>query len=459
MKIIICEAGQVGASIAAHLSEENNDVTIIDQNQERLRKVMDHSDVSAVEGLASYPEVLQQAGIEQADMILAVTQSDEVNMIVCQIAHSIFSTPMKIARIRSVSYLDPRIEKIYNAEDLPIDYKISPEQEVSIAVSRRLQVPGAFDVANFVEGKIQLIGLLCTEECPILGVSTRHLLDLFPDLQMNIVAILRSDEVLIPRDGTHKMEVNDRVYFVCDTSHIKRAMSSFGHEEQTANSIIIAGGGEIGKKTIEILNKNMQDINITIIENNRDRANYLAEIFPNISIINGDALDPDIITESGVNTAETFVALSNNDEVNILSSLLAKTSGALRAVTLVNMPTYIPLVNTLGINSVISPAQITVSSILARIRSGNIQTIHSIIEEKGEVIEARALESSKIVGKSLRNQKLPKSICIGSIIRDNEMIIPNGDTIIEVNDIMIIFATRDSVKKLESILSINTGLT
>ena len=303
-----------------------------------------------------------------------------------------------------------------------------------------------------------MIGVLCTEDCPILGVSTRHLLDLFPDLKMNIVAILRSGEVIIPRDGSHKMQVNDRVYFVCDADHIKRAMISFGHEEQTANSIIIAGGGEIGKKTVEILSKNMKDINISIIEYNRERANYLAEIFPNISIINGDALDPDIIEESGVKTAETFVALSNNDEVNILSSLLAKTSGALRAVTLVNMPTYIPLVNTLGINSVISPAQITVSSILARIRSGNIQAIHSIIEEKGEVIEARALESSKIVGKELRKLKLPKSICLGSIIRNDEIVIPNGDTIIEVNDIMLIFSTRESIKKLESILSINIDL-
>ena len=458
MKIIICGAGQVGESIAAHLSEEENDVTIIDQNQERIRKVLDHCDVSGVEGLASYPEVLQKAGIEEADMIIAVTQSDEVNMIVCQIAHSMFSTPLKIARIRAQSYLDPRIEKIYNSENLPIDYKISPELEVSNAVSKRLQIPGAFDVGNFIDGKLQLIGVLCEEDCPLLNVSTRHLKDIFPDLKMNIVAIIRSGEIIVPRDGSHKMEPLDRVYFVCDANQISRCMVAFGHEEKTANSIIIAGGGQIGKNTVNLLNDKMKEINISIIENNRDHANILAEIFANISVINGDALDQDILTEAGISNAETFVSLTNNDEVNILSSLLAKRSGAIRAVTLINKPNYIPLVNTLGINSVISPAQITVSSILSKIRSGSIKSIHSIIEDKGEVLEARALESSKIVGKSLKELKLPKSICIGAIFRKEELIIPIGETIIEVDDTIIIFSDNNSVKKLESILSIRIDL-
>ena len=458
MKIIICGAGQVGESIASHLSEEENDVTVIDQNQERLRKVLDHSDVSGVEGLASYPEVLKQAGIDEADMIIAVTQSDEVNMIVCQIAHSIFSTPLKIARIRSQSYLDPRIEKIYNSENLPIDFKISPEQEVSKAVSKRLQIPGAFDVGDFVDGKLQLIGVICEEDCPLLGVTTRHLKDLFPELQMNIVAIIRSGEVLVPRDGSEKMEAFDRVYFVCDSSQISRCMLAFGHEEKTANSIIIAGGGEIGKNTVDILNEKMKELNISIIENKRDQANFLAEVFTNISVINGDALDQDILTEAGIKNTETFVSLTNNDEVNILSALLAKRSGAIRAVTLINKPSYIPLINTLGVNSVISPAQITVSSILSKIRSGSIKSIHSIIEERGEVFEARALESSNIVGKPLRTLKLPKSICIGAIYKDDEIIIPNGDTIIDINDIIIVFAEKKSVKKLETILSIRMDL-
>ena len=458
MKIIICGAGQVGESIAAHLSEEENDVTIIDQNQERIRKVLDHCDVSGVEGLASYPEVLQKAGIEEADMIIAVTQSDEVNMIVCQIAHSMFSTPLKIARIRSQSYLDPRIEKIYNSENLPIDFKISPELEVSDAVSRRLQLPGAFDVGNFVDGKLQIIGVLCEEDCPLLGVSTKHLKDIFPDLKMNIVAILRGGELIITRDGSNKMEPYDRVYFVCDINQVMRCMVAFGHEEKTANSIIIAGGGEIGKNTINLLNDKMKEINISVIENNRDQANNLAEKFANISVINGDALDQDILTEAGISNVETFVSLTNNDEVNILSALLAKRSGASRAVTLINKPSYIPLINTLGVNSVISPAQITVSSILSKIRSGSIRAIHSIIEDKGEFIEARALESSKIVGKSLKDLKLPKSICVGAIFRGGDLIIPQGDTIIEVDDIIIVFSDNNSIKKLESILSIRMDL-
>ena len=458
MKIIICGAGQVGESIASHLAEEDNDVTIIDQNQERLRRVLDHSDVSGVEGLASYPEVLQKAGVEETDMVIAVTQSDEVNMIVCQIAHSMFSTPLKIARIRSQSYLDPRIEEIYNSENLPIDYKISPEHEVSIAVSKRLQIPGAFDVANLADGNLQLIGVICEEDCPLLDVPTRHLKDLFPDLKLNIIAIIRSGEIIIPRDGTHKMKALDRVYFVCDVNQIKRSMDAFGHEEKTANSIIIAGGGEIGKKTVGILQDKMKDIKISIIENNRDQANSLAEIFPNVSVINGDALDPEILNESGILNAETFVSLTNNDEVNILSALLARRSGAVRAVTLINKPSYIPLINTLGVNSVISPAQITVSSILSKIRSGSIKSIHSIIEEKGEVIEARALESSKIVGKPLNSLKLPKSICIGAVYKGKQLVIPVGETVIDVDDTLIIFVKKDAIKKLESVLSIRMDL-
>ena len=458
MKVIVCGAGQVGTSIATHLSEEGYDVTIIDHDIERLRKVIDHADVKGVEGLASFPEILQRAGVETADIILAVTLSDEVNMIVCQIAHSVFSTPIKIARIRSQSYLDPRIENIYTPENLPIDYKISPEFEVSEAVSRSLQIPGAFDVANFGEGKLKVIGLICDDECPIINVSIRNLVDLFPDLNINIVAILRGSELIVPRDGNDMLAINDRVYFVCSSDHVGRAMAAFGHDERRANSIIIAGGGEIGKRVVENLVNNTQEINISLIEKDKNRANNLAEIFSDISVINGDALDPEILEEAGINNSETFVAVSNNDEVNILSSLLAKRSGALRAVTLVNLPGFIPLVNTLGINSVISPPQITVSSILSKIRSQSITSIHSIIEDKGEVIEARVLETSSIIGKPLNKLKLPKTISIGAIIRDELLIFPNGNTIIDVGDIIAVFSKRETVKKLESLLSIRMKL-
>ncbi|MGB2436883.1 MAG: Trk system potassium transporter TrkA, partial [Candidatus Puniceispirillales bacterium] len=245
MKIVICGAGQVGFSIAGHLSQENNDVTIIDENDELIQRVTDHHNVRGVIGVPSHPDILAQADVGNADMLIAVTTSDEINMVACQVAHSIYRTPLKIARIHSRSYLDPRFADMFSTDNMPIDHIISPEIELSQAVLRRLEIPGAFDVGSMCGDKVKIIGVKCTERCPILGSPIRYLADLFDDLKMSIIAILRDNEVIVLRDGSVKMMEGDEVYFVCEDTHLSRAMTSFGHEEPESRRILIAGGGNI----------------------------------------------------------------------------------------------------------------------------------------------------------------------------------------------------------------------
>jgi len=453
MNIIICGSGQVGTSIAGHLAHDN-DVTIIDTNAERIQRATDLHDLRGVIGVSSHPDVLENAGAKDADMIIAVTESDEINMVACQVAHSIFNTPTKIARIRSRSYLDPRIGDLYSEENLPVDHIISPEAEVSDAVSRRLKVPGAFDVANMGNGKVRIVGVRCTSSCPILGSPIRYLTDLFEDLTITIVAIIRGNEIIVPRDGSGKMMEGDQVYFVCDDSHMARAMASFGHEEPASRNVLIAGGGTIGKMVAAEVRDHIENSRCLMIEANKDNALAAAEELSGITIIHGDALEPDILMEGEVSKVDTFVALTDDDEVNVLSSLLARRFGASHTVTLVNMASFVPLISTLGVDSVINPPAITVSSILRHVRRGRVRDIHTIIEDRGEFMEVEALSSSPLVGVPLRKANLPKYSAVGAIIRHDEVIAPRGDTVIEPNDRVILFAAKQAIHDVEKILSV-----
>jgi len=454
MKIVICGAGLVGSAIARHLSEEQNDVTVIDASQENIQRITDQYDVRGVVGVASHPDRLAEAGVRDAELLIAVTESDEVNMVACQVAHTIFNTPVKIARIRANAYLDPSFSSLYSPENLPIDHIISPEAEVSSAISNQLRVPGAFDVQNLCDGKMNLVGVQCTENSPILGTSLRHLTSLFPDLSLTILAIIRDGKVILPRSGVEAMQTGDRVYFVCDSTHLDRAMASFGHEEGEARSVVIAGGGSIGLMLSREIEKNFQNTNNQIIELDNSRAKSLAEELQGTGIINGDALDGAILREAGVHKTETFVAVTEDDEVNILSALLAKRTGAKHAVALVNIPGFIPLVGTLGVDAVINPSQITVSSILEHVWRGRIRDVHPIVEDLGEVLEAEALPSSLLVGKPLRAAKIPKGISIGGVYRDDKAIAVRGDTVIEAGDTVIIFVVRGKIAQVEKLLSV-----
>ena len=454
--IIICGAGRVGMSITDHLSNEGYDITVIDANIEAIQKITELYDVRGVQGLASYPNVLEDAGIKDAEIIIAVTQSDEINMIACHIAKSLYSTPTLIARIRSPAYLDPNFSQIFNKENIGIDHIISPEEEVASAIVNQWRTPGAFDVAEFVKSSVTMLGVSCKDDCPLLDTSLRQLADLFPDLIVTVMAIIRTNKLLVPRGGDDTILAGDRVYLACPTDQINRTLIAFGHAETTTQKVTISGAGAIGIRVAQEIHNLSPEINLTILELDKDRARYAAEQLEYATIICGDSLDPAIIKEARLGQGETYIAATNNDEVNILSSLLAKRLGASHTVALINLPVFIPLFNSLDLEGVVSPPMLTVSSILQEVRSGQIEHIHSIIEEFGEIISFEALKSSSIVGKPLKKIKLPKDVSIGAIVKPNNNILPpKGLTVIEAGDKVVMFVPVKSLKKVEELLSVN----
>ncbi len=453
MKVIICGAGQVGFNIARYLASEGADITLIDQSEALVTKIADSLDVQGIVGFASHPDILERAGAPDADMVIAVTYADEVNMVACQICHSLFDVTTKIARVRHQSYLNPLWSELFSRDHLPIDVIISPEIEVARAISRRLEVPGAFDVIPLVDGKVSLIGVHCTSETPILDTPLRQLTALFPDLHILVIGLQRAGRsmVVTPEDV---MLDGDDVYFVAETAHLARAMAAFGHEEKEARRVIIVGGGNIGLGLAEIVEEKYPHVALKLIEINKERAEYVAQQLKRTVVIHGDALDQEILEEANVKATETVIAVSNDDEVNILTSLLAKRFGSQRAVTLVNSTTYSPLIGTLGIDTVVSPREITVSTILQHVRQGRIRSVHSLSEGFGEIIEAEALETSSLVGVPLREADLPEGVMVGAIVRGEEVIIPRGDTVIKPKDRVVIFAASSAVKSVEKLFAV-----
>ena len=453
MKVIVCGAGQVGFNIAHYLAEEGNDVTVIDQRPELVRKISDSLDVQAILGYASHPSVLEQAGAADADMIIAVTAADEVNMVACQVAHSLFRLPTKIARIRNQAYLQPIWANLYSREHLPIDVIISPEIEVARAIARRLQVPGALDVSPLAGDKVRLIGVRCTEDTPLVNTPLRQLTVLFPDLNIVITGIIRDGKPLVP-SAEDQMLAGDEVYFVVDSKHTDRAMAAFGQEGQEARRVLILGGGNIGLFLAQELEEKHASFSAKVIELNRDRAEFVAKALNRTVVLNGDVLDPEILLEASIGAAETAVAITNDDETNIISALLAKRYGCRSAMALINKTSYSGLFPTLGVDVVINPRMITVSTILQHVRRGRIHSVHSLHEGFGELIEADAMETSSLVGRPLREVKLPNGVLIGALVRDGTVISPRGSTVVQAGDRVILFASSQSLKKVEKMFSV-----
>ncbi|HEX6103384.1 MAG TPA: Trk system potassium transporter TrkA [Alphaproteobacteria bacterium] len=453
MKVIICGAGQVGFNIARYLASEDNDVTVIDISRELIEKLSDTLDVQGLVGYASHPDVLERAGAGDADMLIAVTHNDEVNMVACHVAHSIFEVPTKIARVRYQGYQRPEWSRLFERTHLPIDVIISPEIEVARAIGRRLEIPGAFDAIPLAEGRVSLIGVHCTSECPIVNTPLRQLTQLFPDLNIVVVGILRNDRRIVP-EPDDVMLPGDDVYFVADSRHLARAMAVFGHEEPEARRIIIVGGGNIGQNLASNVEREHPGVSIKLIEIDKRRAEAVAQVLPRAVVIHGDALDSEILEEANVKETETIVAVSNDDEVNILASLLAKRFGCQRSITLINKPTYTPLMGNLGIDAVVSPRAITVSTILQHVRRGRVRSVHTLSDGFGEIIEVEALETSGLVGPPLREAKLPEGVIVGAIVRDNEIVIPRGDTVVRTGDRVVLFAAAGAVKKVEKMFAV-----
>jgi len=454
MRVVICGAGQVGYGIAEQLAAEQNDVSVIDMSPQLIQALRDTLDVRGFVGHGAHPDVLTQAGIEQADMIIAVTLYDEVNMIACQVAHSLFNVPTKIARIRAQDYLKPHWSDLFSSNHLPIDVIISPEVEVGEMILRRLQLPGAVDTVYFANGDVVVVGIECHEECPVVDTPLSQLTELFPDLRAVVVGILRDGSLFVPRSAD-SMLVGDLVYVVSHKDQVRRTLSIFGHDEQEAHRVVIAGGGNIGLFVAATLEARGSRAKVKIVESTRDRAVVIAEQLKRTVVLHGNALDQDILREADVHEADTLVAVTNDDEVNILACVMAKRLGCRRTMALINNRSYPTFTRALGIDATVNPRTVTVSRILQHVRRGRIRGVHTIENGLAEVIEAEALETSPLVGKPLRELDLADGIRIGAIYREGKVIVPDGASQIAAKDRVIIFAMAERVRQVEQMFRVS----
>ncbi|MCC0015095.1 MAG: Trk system potassium transporter TrkA [Rhodobiaceae bacterium] len=454
MKVVICGAGQVGFGIAERLAAEDNDVAIVDFSPRLIQQITEVLDVRGIVGHGAHPDTLVQAGIEQADMIIAATLYDEVNMVACQVAHSLFNVPTKIARIRSQSYLEPHWRDLFSNENMPIDVIISPEIEVGEMVLRRLELPGAFDTVSFADNHAVVAGVTCEETCPIVDTPLSQLTDLFPDLKSVIVGVYRDGRLFVPR-SSDQLLVGDIAYFVAARDQVRRTLGIFGHEEREANRVVICGGGNIGLYVARELETRQASARVKLIEQSRDRAITIADQLQRSVVLHGSALDEEILREADAAEADTVVALTNNDEVNVLSCVIARRLGVPSTLALVNNRAYPDLVRSLGITAHVNPRQITVSKILQHVRRGRIRGVHSIQNGMAEIIEAEALETSPLVGRPLREILLSDDMRIGAIYRNGELIIPRGATQIQAHDRIVIFAMQKAVRQVEQMFRVS----
>ena len=456
MNIIICGAGRVGFTIGKLLSEQNHSITIIDQSSEDIQKINESLDVKAIVGKATSPTVLEKANTNDADMIIAVTRNDEINMLICQIAYSIFKVPKKIARIRSQEYLDPKFSGLFNKENLPIDYVISPEIEIAKSIQRKLEAPGALDNVPFADNKIRLLEILIDEKCPIYGIKLNELTKKFPNLKAYILGVVRNDKFIILKKND-SLQHNDKAYVIVDSNKIQETLKVFGHNEKISNKILIIGGGNIGFNLAKNIEQSFDEARIKIIEKNKNRAELIANDLNNSIVINGDGLDEDVLNEANLEEVETVLALTNDDEDNLMVSILVeKFSKDKRTMALINKPNYSLLQSSLKIDDLIDPRMNTVSSILKHVHKGTIENAYTILNGEYEVIEAEIIESSELINKELKNSDLPDEIRIGSIIRDNEIILPSSNYIFKKNDTVILLSKRDQLPTVENMFRISS---
>ena len=412
MNIIICGAGRVGYTIAKLLSEQDHSVTVIDQSSEDIQKINDDLDVKSIVGKATYPSVLEKANAEDADMIIAVTRNDEINMLICQIAFSIFKIAKKIARIRSQDYLNPKFSLVYNKENLPIDVIISPEVEIAKSIQRKLEAPGAIDNVPFADNKIRLLEIDVNEKCPLINIELNKITKKFPKLEANILGVVREEKfIILKKDDVLKL--NDKAYVIINSSQMQLTLDAFGHNEKISNKFLIIGGGNIGFNLAKNLENSHESARIKIIEKNKERAEYIANELNNSLVINGNGLEEDVLKEANIDDSETVLALTNDDEDNLMVSVLVeKFSKDKRTMALINKPNYSILQSSLKIDDLIDPRMNTVSSILKHVHKGTIETAYSISNGDYEVIEAEIIDSSELIDKELKKSNLPDNIRI-----------------------------------------------
>ncbi|MCF7537258.1 Trk system potassium transporter TrkA [Pseudomonas petrae] len=436
MKIIILGAGQVGGTLAEHLASEANDITVVDTDQDRLRALGDRLDIRTVHGRGSFPTVLRQAGADDADMLVAVTSSDETNMVACQVAYTLFQTPTKIARVRESAYLTR--SGLFANGAIPVDVLISPEQVVTHYIKRLIEYPSALQVIDFAGGKVQMVAVKAYYGGPLVGQQLRQLRTHMPNVDTRVAAIFRRDRPIIPQGDT-VIEADDEVFFIAAKADIRAVMGEMRRLDESYKRIVIAGGGQIGERLAEAIENRYQ---VKIIEMNPARCRHLSDTLNNTVILQGSSSDRDLLVEENIDNADLFLALTNDDEANIMSSLLAKRLGAKKVMTIINNPAYVDLVQGGEIDVAVSPQLATIGTLLAHVRRGDIVSVHSLRRGAAEAIEIVAhgdAKSSKVIGKAIMHINLPPGTTIGAITRADQVIIAHDSTVIESGDHVVMF--------------------
>ncbi len=462
MNIIICGAGRVGFTIAKLLSEQGHSITVIDQSSEDIQKINDSLDVKAIVGKATYPSILEKANASETDMIIAVTRNDEINMLISQIAFSIFNIPKKIARIRSQDYLNPKFTRVYNKENLPIDVIISPEIEIAKSIQRKLEAPGALDSVPFADNKIRLLEIFIKDDCKSIGIKFNELTNIYPKLEANIIGISREDKFFIPKK-TDSVKKDDKIYLIINASQMSETLEAFSHSEKISKKILIIGGGNIGFNLAKNIEETLETVRVKIVEKNKARAEYLANQLNDTIVINGDGLDEEVLTEANLDEAETVLALTNDDEDNLMVSVLVekftkdqKKIDDKRTMALINKPNYSLLQSSLKIDDLIDPRMTTVSSILKHIHKGTIENAYTISNGEYEVIEAEISETSELINKEIKNSNLPEESRIGAVLRDKKIIIPRSNFIFKKDDRVVFIVKKDSIPLVENIFRLSS---
>ncbi|MCR8923867.1 Trk system potassium transporter TrkA [Dasania sp. GY-MA-18] len=452
MKIIILGAGQVGGTLAAHLADENNDISLVDANADRLNELQDRLDIGVVAGHASHPDVLRRAGADDADMLIAVTSSDEINMAACQIAYALFRTPKKIARIRSTAYHDH--PELFCNKLIPIDFIISPELLVTHYIERLIEYPGTLQVLDFAKGMAQLVAVKAYSDGPLVGNELQEIRRHMPHIDTRVAAIFRKDHAITPK-ATTVIEAGDEVFYIAAKKNILPVLSELRNVDRNYKRIMIAGGGNIGLRLAQSIEKNYK---VKVIERDYKRCRHLSETLNHAIVLHGSASDDDLLASENIDEIDIFCALTNDDDANIMASLLAKRMGARKVITLITNTAYVDLMQGGDIDIAISPQQITMGSLLTHIRRGDISSVHSLRRGVAEAIELIAHgdeRSSKVVGKRLDEINLPKGVSIGAIVRNDEVLIAHRNIVVKTDDHVILFLVdKSKIKHVERLFQV-----
>ncbi len=452
MNIIICGAGEVGYSLAKYLSSDNMQVTLIDEDSDKLEKISSSIEVRTLVGKSYNPEILSQADIEEAELLISVTEKDEINILTCEISKILFKMPTTIARIKEKEFMNNKWSELFSEKGFRVDYIISPEDEVASMLARLVAVSGAHDLISFAEDKVRLIGFKLESDCPVLNTPLKELTELFPNLNTKIVLMIRNETTFIP-NKMEELKEGDDIYLLSDTNNIERILNVFGKKIIKSRRVVIIGAGIVALNIAKILEINEPDSSVTVIENNKEIAERAAMQLEKANVLLGDAVEAEIMQEAEISQADIVFSVTDSDEINTLVSTLSKKAGAKNCYALLNGDKYLPVISLMDIDGIISPKELTVSKVLKHIRRGNVSDVYELRSGKAEIIEFLVKEGSPLAGVTLKNAKLPENTIIGSIVRDNSVLTPTGDTEIETGDKVVMCLLHEAIHELEEFLS------